>query len=314
VAVAAARAAAAGHNNFEVIVGGDITRAETLPQQLGGARCYIVMLEVLDNLPHDKLLVEPANPPLGSSSSGHQVAPPRVRQMHVVEEGGEGEGCGGVSVGQPVPPPPPPPCQQNHQHSLPSVFVERPAELQDRWLQLALEIDELVEASSSSGLSETESQAGGRVSSAFNVATSSTSSSSSTSWLGAGLRRLVRWARARHPQPAHERFVPTGSLQMLDTIASRFPHHCLIAADFDKLPPASPAASGPGRRPALNAPVVSSRGGKVDHRSYLDAPGEADIFFATDFEWLAVGDACVAQQRVARASRYTHYTHTHMIS
>ena len=36
-----------------------------------------------------------------------------------------------------------------------------------------------------------------------------------------------------------------------------------------------------------NAPIVSSNGGKVDHASYLQNVGNADIFFATDFRWLA---------------------------
>jgi hypothetical protein len=84
-----------------------------------------------------------------------------------------------------------------------------------------------------------------------------------------------------------DRFVATGSLQLLSTLADRFPNHCLLAADFDTLPvqPTSPFAD---EQPAINSPVVSSEGGRVDYPTYLEAPfGTADIFFATDFHWLA---------------------------
>ena len=81
------------------------------------------------------------------------------------------------------------------------------------------------------------------------------------------------------------RFIPTGSLQLLESLKLAVPNHVLIAADFDHLP--WPSEISGHRDTALNAPIVSSAGGKVDHGSYLENAGNADIFFATDFRWLA---------------------------
>lgn len=81
------------------------------------------------------------------------------------------------------------------------------------------------------------------------------------------------------------RFIPTGSLQLLESLKLAVPNHVLVAADFDHLP--WPSQVSGQRDTALNAPIVSSMGGKVDHGSYLENFGNADIFFATDFRWLA---------------------------
>ena len=65
-----------------------------------------------------------------------------------------------------------------------------------------------------------------------------------------------------------ERFVATGSLQLLDTLATRLPNHCLLLADFDALP-VMPTSPFDDLQPPLNSPVVSSKGGRQDYLSYL---------------------------------------------
>lgn len=73
--------------------------------------------------------------------------------------------------------------------------------------------------------------------------------------------------------------MPTGCLQLMEVLHSALPKMSLIASDFSYLPD----VSIPGDR----APLVSSKkhGSTVDHSNYLDAKGDADIFFPTDF-WL----------------------------
>lgn len=74
-------------------------------------------------------------------------------------------------------------------------------------------------------------------------------------------------------------FLPTGALAFLSALGDRAPAHRLLVADFDALPrPAGADAT------ARNAPLVAAR--ERDLPSYLDAAGDADIFFATDFDFL----------------------------
>lgn len=76
-------------------------------------------------------------------------------------------------------------------------------------------------------------------------------------------------------------FLPTGALQLFDTLHSCVPQHQLIAADFDHLPDVV--------IPGKNAPLVSSRiDGSTKDRSTIFVPlGSADIFFPTDFSYLS---------------------------
>lgn len=80
------------------------------------------------------------------------------------------------------------------------------------------------------------------------------------------------------PKPRRA-WLPTGCLKILDTLHQALPSMSLIASDFSYLPD----VSIPGDR----APLVSSKkdGRTLDHRNYLEAQGDADIFFPTDF-WL----------------------------
>lgn len=79
------------------------------------------------------------------------------------------------------------------------------------------------------------------------------------------------------------RFIPTGAYELLRSIRATWPTHTLLLADFSALPPSTAA----GASLATNAPLVASDGGNIDHAHYTDVPGQADIFFPTDFEWLA---------------------------
>ncbi|KAG1330828.1 Protein arginine methyltransferase NDUFAF7 [Cocos nucifera] len=80
------------------------------------------------------------------------------------------------------------------------------------------------------------------------------------------------------PKPRRA-WMPTGCLKLLEVLHWALPKMSLIASDFSYLPD----VSIPGDR----APLVSSKrhGCTVDHNNYLDAKGDADIFFPTDF-WL----------------------------
>lgn len=74
-------------------------------------------------------------------------------------------------------------------------------------------------------------------------------------------------------------WLPTGCLKLLEVLHEVLPRMSLIASDFSYLPD----VSIPGER----APLVSTKkdGRSLDYNSYLDAKGDADIFFPTDF-WL----------------------------
>ncbi|KAI6695833.1 hypothetical protein NL676_023543 [Syzygium grande] len=74
-------------------------------------------------------------------------------------------------------------------------------------------------------------------------------------------------------------WLPTGCLKLLQVVHEALPKMSLIASDFSYLPDV--------RIPGERAPLVSTKkdGSSSDYNSYLDAKGDADIFFPTDF-WL----------------------------
>lgn len=114
-------------------------------------------------------------------------------------------------------------------------------------------------------------------------------------------------------------FVPTGSLRLVQALRKRLPRHRAILADFDSFAGSAgagrggadasdPGAGKPGRSDeaaavaatteandesltAFQAPIVSSRnpatGGVTDHATYMVPLGSADIFFPTCFERLS---------------------------
>ncbi|KAK8980570.1 hypothetical protein V6N11_063170 [Hibiscus sabdariffa] len=74
-------------------------------------------------------------------------------------------------------------------------------------------------------------------------------------------------------------WLPTGCMKLLEVLHAALPKMSLIASDFSFLPD----VKIPGER----APLVSTKkdGFSSDYSNYLDAKGDADIFFPTDF-WL----------------------------
>ncbi|GLT68615.1 hypothetical protein SLA2020_408260 [Shorea laevis] len=88
---------------------------------------------------------------------------------------------------------------------------------------------------------------------------------------------LKAWSKL-FPKP-RRCWLPTGCLKLLEVLHAALPKMSLIASDFSYLPD----VKIPGER----APLVSTKkdGHSLDYSSYLDAKGDADIFFSTDF-WL----------------------------
>ncbi|GAU22889.1 hypothetical protein TSUD_377000 [Trifolium subterraneum] len=85
------------------------------------------------------------------------------------------------------------------------------------------------------------------------------------------------WSKV-YPKP-RRCWLPTGCLKLLDVLHEVLPKMSLIASDFSYLPD----VKIPGER----APLVSTKkdGSSTDYQDYMEAKGDADIFFPTDF-WL----------------------------
>ncbi|CAK8531448.1 unnamed protein product [Lathyrus sativus] len=85
------------------------------------------------------------------------------------------------------------------------------------------------------------------------------------------------WSKV-HPKP-RRCWLPTGCLKLLEVLHEVLPKMSLIASDFSYLPD----VKIPGER----APLVSTKkdGSSTDYQDYMEAKGDADIFFPTDF-WL----------------------------
>ncbi|CAM8914862.1 unnamed protein product [Rhodiola kirilowii] len=85
------------------------------------------------------------------------------------------------------------------------------------------------------------------------------------------------WAKI-FPKP-RRCWLPTGCLKLMEVLHGTLPKMSLIASDFSFLPDV--------KIPGDRAPLVSTKkdGTSSDYSSYLDAKGDADIFFPTDF-WL----------------------------
>lgn len=94
--------------------------------------------------------------------------------------------------------------------------------------------------------------------------------------------KMITWQFSKK-QPK-SLFLPTYCLKMLRFVRDTLPNHHLIISDFDLLPRDRNNLNG------IYAPIVSKKlrlsHEKKDFDSYLVEPGEADIFFPTDFELL----------------------------
>ncbi|KAK9829752.1 hypothetical protein WJX72_007676 [[Myrmecia] bisecta] len=187
-------------------VEGDASKRSTWPRRTL-QRCWVVAMEVLDNLPHDRVL---------EYGSGQW-------QMTVVEPG---------------------------KHATLKVPSQGMRPLDDRLVEDCLAVWQDQQASLASSFAQ-------RLRSLL---------SNKGPWLRGG-----------------DVFLPTGSLQLLETLCDAVPYHNLILADFDELPDVT--------IPGTSAPLVASKmvGGQTqDHPHYLLPPNiKADILFPTDFELLS---------------------------
>ncbi|PRW05767.1 S-adenosyl-L-methionine-dependent methyltransferase [Chlorella sorokiniana] len=121
---------------------------------------------------------------------------------------------------------------------------------------------------------------------------------------GLALTMARGWRKLVGEATDEVRWLPTGCLQLLDTLQRARPSHTLIAADFDALPEVAVAG--------INAPLVATTygGSTFDHGSYLVPRGTADIFFPTDFSLLCQLYRGAAQQ--AQQAQQPHVRAEHM--
>ncbi|CAI0446113.1 unnamed protein product [Linum tenue] len=89
-------------------------------------------------------------------------------------------------------------------------------------------------------------------------------------------------------------WLPTGSLKLMEVLHEALPMMSLIASDYSYLPDVT--------IPGVRAPLVSTKkdGQSSDYKSYLDAKGDADIFFPTDFWLLERMDHYCSKLKVGR--------------
>ena len=126
-------------------------------------------------------------------------------------------------------------------------------------------------------------------------------SSSSSSSSGGG--SAYEESGGSPPSSSEIVFLPTGAASMFSSLFEVAPDHTLLAADFDALPGVAVAGA--------NAPLVASTRGGVarDYASLYSPPvGEAvDIFFPTNFEALSdLYVECARRRRRRRSRRRKH--------
>ncbi|GAQ79199.1 hypothetical protein KFL_000260150 [Klebsormidium nitens] len=208
--------------------------------------CFVIMLEVLDNLPHDRVF----------RSSRHD---PWLQTMVTSSQPG-------LTSATPSPDSSIPPSEVQDPSSSPLQFRELLAPVRDPLIRRCL-----------AALEPGGSEAG---------PLSGTEPPDGTEPVKANVTGLLALAReffgslAEPPEGLEVLWLPTGALQLLETLYAARPNMCLVAADFDALPDV--------RIEGRNAPLVASKADGVtqDQSTYLVQPGIADIFFPTDFDVL----------------------------
>ncbi|SHO75816.1 Similar to S.cerevisiae protein YKL162C (Putative protein of unknown function) [Malassezia sympodialis ATCC 42132] len=98
-------------------------------------------------------------------------------------------------------------------------------------------------------------------------------------WIPRSWRHMLHKKVPFYPNLTEPHYIPTGALQMLDVLKTRFPFHRLVVSDFSSLPDALPGVQGP---------VVQTRhnGTMIPVTTYCVLQGFFDIFFPTDFQLL----------------------------
>uniref|UniRef100_A0A2P2LFL5 Protein arginine methyltransferase NDUFAF7 n=1 Tax=Rhizophora mucronata TaxID=61149 RepID=A0A2P2LFL5_RHIMU len=182
--------------------------------------CWVIMLEVLDNLPHDLIYSE------------SQVSP--WKEVWIEK-------------------------QQNGQR-LSEVYNP----LQDPLIKSCVEIMELDNPHSMSKARSIWSKVFPKP---------------QRRWLPTGSLVRYQWFSLTHGFSFYS-YASLNMQKLLEVLHDALPKMSLIASDFSYLPD----VKIPGER----APLVSTKkdGCSIDYHSYLDAKGDADIFFPTDFRLL----------------------------
>ena len=243
--------------------------------------CFVIAMEVLDNLPHDKLVRRRNHPSITNSpSTWHVWNPPSPAASHEAKTRATQNWFQTmVNID---------PSTALHETYLPveDALITRTAEL-----FLAPNDEEKVDRDS-------QAQQGAR----HELGAWSSWSAAVKGWYRELSKRSVRRGREIVETPDRNAphvgvFIPTGAVQFLETLHHVFPKHRLIAADFDFLPAPELTASQilkghrvPGSILGVkNSPLVASKSvdaKATDHATYLVPEGTADIFFQTDFHSL----------------------------
>lgn len=243
--------------------------------------CMVIALEVLDNLPHDKLVC------LGGQL--HESWVRRVDKEDVDPRVAADAGCRPVfeEVYLPV-------------HSTAA-----------RSPSLAAAVAQLMGIDSGTGQTDHEKSTGSNPAEYKRGLLSSLASilPGSGRWPGSLLPPAptgLQWAR----------YIPTGAYRLLVSLRKALPRHDLLLADFTELPPPSVQQQtvhgdsavlqyAPGAGAPLTASKDTSTRKTRDHATYLSAKaGTADIFFPTDFRSLAkIVEATAAEARAARTGQ-----------
>lgn len=265
--------------------------------------CFFLGMELLDNLPHDKIAwVAPSSPRQMDGRTGTTVSPPMGKSKD--GRGHEKQLCEAVVVESPD-----------------GGFREVFRPLRDPVIRELLAIcPELAAMVRNRGKPspDTESELGSSVLGRL---------------FGKKLPSLFSAGGALRPEHCAA-FVPTGSLRLVQALRARLPRHRAILADFDSFAGSAGAEEGPTAAAAsaaptagiagagaagegavaasdesltaFQAPIVSSRdpatGSVTDHATYMVPLGSADIFFPTCFERLSRVHAAVCLSSSRRGS------------
>lgn len=247
--------------------------------------CFFIAMEVLDNLPHDKVAWTTPSWPAGATGSASAGTSAGTSPRQGPSPGDSSHGGG--RVGQEL-------CE--------AVVVRDGERYREAFRPLRDPvIRELLDICPD--LSEMVTPEGSR----SRQRRSEPSSAAPPGW-GQGVTETLAGLLGRHPPRPDLRavFVPTGSLRLLKALRERLPRHRAILGDFDSFHARDgvPVGAGQGTGDAsggagldaspllaFQAPLVSSRdpssGAVLDHDTYMVPLGSADIFFPTCFERLS---------------------------
>jgi hypothetical protein len=215
------------------------------------APAFVIALEVLDNMPHDKVVVHPET---GQVYETWVVPVQQQPQQQAPRAPADAARKSAAQQTHTVP---------GYEPSSGAGFIEQLRPMQDPLVQRAWAHYQAIESARPppKGIPRMLQQ----VRAFFNSSSSSSSSSP-----------------ARATARSGPIYLPTVCLQMLDRLRASLPDHHALLADFNSLPSTDTIEGH-------LAPIVASKSGaaNTDHPTYLVPLGAADVFFPTDFDLLA---------------------------